>query len=206
MITYNSPARVAFEADFKGGMATALDVTADQVVIVGISAGSVIVDFFITDPGAVDLAAVAAVSTIGSLTVTANVDCVETGNTASACLATCEVAAATVDTMSSGTGAGCSGDYTCSANDGACVAVNCAETGNTADDCLASCDVAAATVTTPPLAGGIACTGDYTCSPGDGLCPAPATPAAAPAPAPSGAAGASVQVAAVAVAVAALLC
>ena len=73
---YASPARVAFEADFKAGVASSLGlgVTSDQIVIVGVSTG-IVVDFYITSPPpGVDLAAIAAVSTtcvatVGSLSV-----------------------------------------------------------------------------------------------------------------------------------------
>merc|ERR1740133_573362 len=60
---------------------------------------------------------------------TADVDCVETGNTAADCLDTCAVAAATVTTAAAGSGTACAGDYTCVAGDGACPAdVDCVET------------------------------------------------------------------------------
>ena len=52
----------------------------------------------------------------------ADVDCAESGNTAADCLDSCAVAAATVTTEQSGSGAACVGDYTCVAGDGACPA------------------------------------------------------------------------------------
>ena len=52
----------------------------------------------------------------------ADVDCAESGNTAADCLDSCAVAAATVTTGQSGSGAACVGDYTCVAGDGACPA------------------------------------------------------------------------------------
>ena len=57
-----------------------------------------------------------------SVAAVADVACVETGNTAADCLDTCAVAAATVTTEQSGSGAACVGDYTCLAGDGACPA------------------------------------------------------------------------------------
>jgi len=102
----------------------------------------------------------------------ANVNCVETGNTAADCLSTCAVATATVTTTKSGTGTACAGDYTCTAGDGACPAnVNCVVTGNTAAECLADC-TAVAVVSTAQSGTGTACAGDYTCTAGDGACPA----------------------------------
>ena len=63
-----------------------------------------------------------------------DVDCAESGNTAADCLDSCAVAAATVTTEQSGSGAACVGDYTCVAGDGACPADDApaaaADTGN----------------------------------------------------------------------------
>ena len=48
------------------------------------------------------------------------VNCVETGNTATDCLASCALAPATVITQASGGGTACVGDYTCLPGDGFC--------------------------------------------------------------------------------------
>merc|ERR1712166_478626 len=78
----------------------------------------------------------------------ANVNCVETGNTAADCLSTC------------------------AAGDGACPAnVNCVETGNTAAECTVDCK-AVAVVTTVQSGKGAACLGDHACLAGEGACPA----------------------------------
>ena len=106
-----------------------------------------------------------------------DIACVETGNTATDCLDTCAVAAASVITAAAGGGTPCVGDYTCLAGDGACPAaadVDCVETGNTATDCLDTCAVAAASVTTAQSGTGQACAGDFTCTDGDGNCVAAA--------------------------------
>jgi len=50
----------------------------------------------------------------------ADVDCVETGNTAADCTDACGTATATETTAVSGNGVACTGDYTCQAGDGAC--------------------------------------------------------------------------------------
>merc|ERR1712166_339700 len=78
----------------------------------------------------------------------ANVNCVETGNTAADCLSTC------------------------AAGEGACPAnVNCVETGNTAAECTVDCK-AVAVVITVQSGKGAACLGDHACLAGEGACPA----------------------------------
>ena len=52
-------------------------------------------------------------------------DCVETGNTAADCTDACGIATATVTTQPTGGGTACTGDYSCSDGDGACVVTNC---------------------------------------------------------------------------------
>ena len=52
---------------------------------------------------------------------TQDADCIETGNTAADCLATCAVARATVTTGVAGAGAACQGDFTCRHGHGDCV-------------------------------------------------------------------------------------
>merc|ERR1719272_981175 len=102
----------------------------------------------------------------------ADVNCVESGNTAAECTVDC-TAVASVSTAQSGNGAACLGDHTCVAGEGACPAdVACVETGNTAADCLSTCAVATATETTAQSGAGAACVGDHKCVAGEGACPA----------------------------------
>jgi len=113
--------------------------------------------------------------TAGDGACPANVNCVETGNTAAECTVDCK-AVAVVTTVQSGKGAACLGDHACLAGEGACPAdVDCVETGNTAAECTAEC-TAVAVVITAQSGKGAACKGDHACLAGEGACPAANTP------------------------------
>ena len=134
--------RTTFETEFKASIVAAMNVAANDVVINSIAAGSVVVDFTVWASAADSAAATTLFSTAltpDALTITSGgdppavasttatitpvvVNCVETGNTANDCLATCAVAAATVVTAASGGGNACAGAYTCVAGNGACPA------------------------------------------------------------------------------------